>query len=636
MNVSELLKENENKELLRFVTAGSVDDGKSTLIGRLLLDSKGIYEDQLAAVKQASGKKGSSLQELDLSLVTDGLKAEREQGITIDVAYRYFSTPKRKFIIADTPGHEQYTRNMATGASTAGLAVILVDASQGVLTQSKRHAFISSLLGIPHMAVAVNKMDLVDYSEKVFRKICADFTEFAAKLEVRDVTFIPVSALNGDNVTERSANTGWYQGPTLLSHLEEVHIAGDRNFIDMRFPVQYVSRGDPEFRGYSGTLVSGTMRPGDEVAILPAGTKSRITEIIGVNRALKEAFPPLAVTMTLADDLDVSRGDMVVHPNNRPRVSNRLEAMVVWMSADEMKLNKGYIIKHTTRTAPAAVTELRYKIDVETASRVPSETLRMNEIGRVTVTANRPLCFDPYSKNRSTGAFIIIDRISDNTVGAGMILDRIPDAQLHTGSKWKIHDEEIHLSRHKSRITPEERHAALGHQPCTVWLTGLPAAGKTTVAYELERMLFDKGLNAFVLDGENTRLGLSRDLDFTADDRSENIRRAAEAAKLMNDAGIVAICAFLSPYEKDRLAARKLIGAERFFEIHLAADIETCKKRSPGLYEKAEKGEIPHFSGISAPYEVPENPDLRIWTDSTDPAQSAEQIIQLLKRSNLA
>jgi len=635
MKVLELLRTNEKKELLRFVTAGSVDDGKSTLIGRLLHESKGIYEDQLEAVKLASGKKGSSLHELDFALVTDGLKAEREQGITIDVAYRYFSTPKRKFIIADTPGHEQYTRNMATGASTASLSVILVDASQGVLTQSRRHSFISSLLGIPHMVVAVNKMDLVDYSEEVFREICDDFASFAAKLEVKDITFVPVSALKGDNVTTRSDRTPWYQGPTLLGHLEEVHIAGDRNLIDMRFPVQYVSRDNPHFRGYAGTLSSGVMRPGDKVMVLPSGNKSRVAEITGVNGPLKEAFPPLGITVTLEDEIDISRGDMLVHENNRPRVANKFEAMVVWMSETAMKKSKGYIVKHTTRTVPAAITELRYKIDVDTMHRVDAETLALNEIGRVVITSNRPLCFDPYSKNRYTGAFIIIDRVSDNTVGAGMILDRIPEDQLYTGSKWDVTKQSSNLVSKESMIKPEERRDALGHSSFTVWLTGTPGAGKTTVAYELERALFDSGVNTFVLDGENTRLGLSRDLDFTADDRSENIRRASQVAKLLNDSGIVTICAFLSPYAKDRKNAQELIGAEKFFEVHVAAEQETCEKRRPNLYAKAKSGEIPNFSGISAPYETPKTPDLRISTDDNTPSQSVDKIIQLLKRSNL-
>ncbi len=635
MKVLELLKTNEKKELLRFVTAGSVDDGKSTLIGRLLHESKGIYEDQLEAVKLASGKKGSSLYELDFALVTDGLKAEREQGITIDVAYRYFSTPKRKFIIADTPGHEQYTRNMATGASTASLSVILVDASQGVLTQSRRHSFISSLLGIPHMVVAVNKMDLVDYSEEVFREICDDFAGFAAKLEVRDVTFVPVSALKGDNVTTRSKKTPWYQGPTLLGHLEEVHIAGDRNLIDMRFPVQYVSRDNPDFRGYAGTLSSGVMRPGDKVMVLPSGNKSRVAEITGVNGALKEAFPPLGITVTLEDEIDISRGDMLVHENNRPRVTNKFEAMVVWMSETPMKKSKGYIVKHTTRTAPAAITELRYKIDVDTMHRLEADTLALNEIGRVVITSNRPLCFDPYSKNRSTGAFIIIDRVSDNTVGAGMILDRIPEDQLYTGSKWDVAGERSNLESKESMIKPEERRDALGHSSFTVWLTGAPGAGKTTIAYELERALFNNGVNVSVLDGENTRLGLSRDLDFTADDRSENIRRAAQVAKLLNDSGLVTICAFLSPYEKDRKNAQELIGAEKFFEIHVAAEQETCEKRRPNLYAKAKSGEISNFSTISAPYETPKTPDLRISTDEHAPSESVDKIIHLLKRSNL-
>jgi bifunctional enzyme CysN/CysC len=612
-----------------------VDDGKSTLIGRLLFESKGIYEDQLEAVRSASGKKGSALEDLDLALVTDGLKAEREQGITIDVAYRYFSTPRRKFIIADTPGHVQYTRNMATGASTASLSVILIDASQGVLTQSKRHAFIAALLGIPHVVVTVNKMDLVDYSEDVFRSICEEFREFAAKLEVRDITFVPVSALKGDNVVNRSENMKWYQGTTLLNYLETVHIAGDRNLIDMRFPVQYVSRATSDFRGYMGTVASGVVRPGDEVTVLPSGVKTRIEKVLGVDQELDEGFPPLAVTLTLADEIDVSRGDMIAHVNNLPQVSNTFEAMVVWMAEQPMEQNKGYLVKHTTRTTPGHISELRYKVDVDTLHRQPADTLSLNEIGRVALTTSRPLCFDSYNKNRSSGAFIIVDRVTDNTVGAGMILDRIPKGMLHTGGRWKAPAESEHVSAHESLIKPEERKSRLGHQPFTVWLTGLTGSGKTTVAYQLERLLFDSGINAFVLDGENVRLGFSADLDFSAQARSENIRRAAEVARLLNEAGLVVICAFLSPYEKDRENVREAVGSDQFFEVYLSAPVEECKKRRPELYEKAESGEIANFSGVTAPYEPPKSADLILPTHQLSVEDSLQEVLARLKAEGL-
>jgi bifunctional enzyme CysN/CysC len=635
MDVLELLKENEQKDLLRFVTAGSVDDGKSTLIGRLLFESKGIYEDQLEAVKTASGKKGSALEDLDLALVTDGLKAEREQGITIDVAYRYFSTPRRKFIIADTPGHEQYTRNMATGASTASLSVILIDATLGMLTQSKRHAFIAALLGIPHVVVTVNKMDLVDYSEAVFRRICDDFRKFAARLEVHDITFIPVSALNGDNIVTRSKNMDWYQGTTLLNHLEEVHIAGDRNLIDMRFPVQYVSRDNPDFRGYMGTVASGILRPGDEVVVLPSGVRSRIGSILGVDGELEEAFPPLAATVTLQDDVDVSRGDMMVHVNNMPRVANTFEAMIVWMATEPLQPHKGYLIKQTTRTTPAQISALRYKVDVDTLHRQPAETLQLNEIGRAALTTSRPLCFDPYNKNRSVGAFIIVDRVTDNTVGAGMILDRIPKELLHAGGRWEATAQSAHVTPHNSLVQRTERRARLGHKAFTVWLTGLTGSGKTQTAYGLERRLFDSGINALVIDGENARLGFSSDLDFSAQSRSENIRRAAEVARMVNEAGLVAICAFLSPYALDRRKVRQAVGPDRFVEVYLSAPRDVCRRRRPELYAKAESGEIAHFSGVTAPYEPPSDPELVLATHELDSATSIERILARLRELDL-
>jgi len=623
-----LLEQDKQKDLLRFVTAGSVDDGKSTLIGQLLFESKGIYEDQLEAVRSASGKKGSTQGHLDLALVTDGLKAEREQGITIDVAYRYFATPKRKFIIADTPGHEQYTRNMATGASTADLAIILIDAEHGVLTQSKRHTFITTLLGIPHIVVTVNKMDLVDYSQSVYEKICSDFRNFAAKLDVMDLTFIPVSALKGDNVVEASGNMDWYKGGTLLNHLETVNITSDRNLIDLRFPIQYVLRSDRRFRGYLGTPASGTIKAGEDVMVIPSGVRTRVKTVFGPDGEIEGAFPPLAAGVTLEDEVDLSRGDMLVHMNNVPRVDRTLDAMVVWMSDEAMQIDKNYYIKHMTKTVSGVVSQLRFAVDVNTLHRSESEGLKLNEIGRCVLTLSQPIAYDPYSRNRATGAFIIIDRISNNTVGAGMILDRDQNLLQPTANKLEAKPKSEHVQLQKSMVTAKERVQLAGHKPKTIWLTGLTGAGKTTIAYALERRLFDIGRQCCVLDGENVRLGFNKDLGFSADDRNENIRRAAEVAKLLNDAGLTAICAFLSPYKEGRKLARKIVGEDNFVEVYLSAPIAECKKRNPdGMYDMAKDGEIKQFTGVSAPYEIPESPDIVIPTHQMGVDECVEMIL---------
>jgi bifunctional enzyme CysN/CysC len=625
------LQEDERKDLLRLVTAGSVDDGKSTLIGRLLYESKGIYEDQLSSVVEASARVGSTGGDLDLALVTDGLRAEREQGITIDVAYRYFSTPRRKFIIADTPGHEQYTRNMATGASTASLVIILIDAQNGVVTQSKRHAFIASLLGIPHVVVAINKMDLVDYSQEAYEAICSEFTEFAAKLEIHDLTFIPVSALKGDNVVDTSEAMSWYKGGSLLNHLETVHIASDRNLIDLRFPVQYVLRPDRTFRGYLGTVASGTIKQGDEVMILPTGMRSRIKTVFGPDGDLNEAFPPLAVGVTLEDDIDVSRGDTIVHVNNVPRVDRDLDAMIVWMSEDPMQPGKQYLIKHSTRMTPGQISNLRFRVDVNTLHRSQADSLGLNEIGRCVVSLTRPIAYDPYTRNRETGSFIVIDRLTNSTVGAGMVLDRDPNKLSVSPEKQVRTHKSGHVSRHASGISEELRTERMGHKPATIWLTGLPRSGKSTIAYELERKLFEAGSNCFVLDGENARLGFSKDLGFSADDRSENLRRAAEVARVLNEAGIICICAFVSPYQTSRDQTREILSPERYMEVYLSAPADACRQRDAKLYEMADSGEISEFSGVTAPYEKPHAPDLTLPTHEIDLEESTERIIALLR-----
>jgi len=635
MDATELLAQNEQKDLLRFVTAGSVDDGKSTLIGRLLFESKGIYEDQLSAIERASETGGSAGGDLDLALVTDGLKAEREQGITIDVAYRYFSTPKRKFIIADTPGHEQYTRNMATGASTASLVVVLVDAEHGVVTQSKRHTFIASLLGIPHMLVAVNKMDLVDYSQDVYEKICDDLTNFAAKLEINDITFIPVSALAGDMVVHRGDNMPWYKGSTLLNHLETIHIASDRNLIDLRFPVQYVLRPDRTFRGYLGTLASGAVKPGDEVMVIPSGMRSRVKTVFDPDGEIDEGVPPLAVGVTLEDEIDISRGDMLVHVHNVPRVDRTIDTMVVWMSEEPLTEGKQYTIKHTTRLVGGVVSNLRFRVDVNTLHRSQAEQLELNQIGRCEITLSQPIAFDPYTRNRETGSFILIDRLTHNTVAAGMILDREPNQLITTPGAATAEPKSHHVHRHASLVTADQRAERLGQSPFTLWLTGLSGVGKSTIAYATERRLFDAGLLATVLDGENARLGISRDLGFAADERQENIRRAAEVARLFNQAGLISICAFLSPYEDVRNQAREIIGPERFVEAYLTAPPEVCHERAAENYELAERGEIKQFSGVTAPYEAPANPDLVLATDELDVEACVERIVALLKAKGL-
>lgn len=614
MDAITLLEQDKQKDLLRFVTAGSVDDGKSTLIGRLLYDSKGIYEDQLHAVKIASDRWGTVQGGVDLALITDGLKAEREQGITIDVAYRYFATPKRKFIIADSPGHEQYTRNMITGASTANLSIILIDVENGVLTQSKRHTFITSLLGIPHIVVAINKMDLVGYSEGVYNKICEDYTEFAAKLEVSDITFIPVSALKGDNVVEPSENMSWYRGSTLLNHLENVHIASDRNLIDLRFPVQYVLRPDRTFRGYLGTVASGTIKPGEEIMVIPSGVKTKVKTVFGPDGELSEAFPPLAVGITTEDEIDISRGDMLVHVHNVPKVDRTIDAMVVWMSDEPLSLDKDYYIKQTTKAVSGRVSTLHYRVDVNTLHRSKETVLNLNEIGRCVFTLSQPIAYDPYNRNRATGSFIIVDRITNNTVGAGMILDRVP-ADVSEVPRSDSEPKSKHVAFHNSMISIEERIERMGAQPKTIWLTGLAGSGKTTIAYNLERKLFNSGLNSFVIDGENARLGFSKDLGFSVEDRGENIRRAAEFARMLNEAGLITICSFLSPYESQRKLVREIIGEENYIEVYLSAPLDECRKRAkPGIYDMASSGEIKNFSGVTAPYEIPKNPDIVLPT----------------------
>lgn len=626
LGIDRFLERYRDKELLRVLTCGSVDDGKSTLIGRLLHDSEMVYDDQLEAVKKDSARFGTTEDTIDYALLVDGLQAEREQGITIDVAYRYFSTPRRKFIVADTPGHEQYTRNMATGASTADLAIILIDARHGVQTQTRRHSFIASLLGIKHVVVAINKMDLVDFSEQRYNEIKKDYTAFSAKLDLPDIRFVPMSALNGDNVVNPSEHTPWYDGGTLMHLLENVYIGSDRNLIDLRFPVQYVNRPNLNFRGFAGTLASGIVRPGDEVMVLPSRKTSRVKSIVTFEGNIDEAFAPMSPTITLETEIDVSRGDMLVHPNNQPHVGQAFEAMLVWMTEAPLTPGGQYLIKHTTRQTPGVISDIRYRIDVNTLHKhEEANTLDLNEIGRVVVELARPIAFDPYKKNRGTGGFIVIDRLTNNTVAAGMILDQSATAEQVARDRL-AQSLATEARQHQSLITPEERADRLKQKPATVWLTGLTGSGKSPVAYALERRLFDEGYTPMAIDGRTARLGLSSDLTFSDDDRRENLRRAAELAKTANSAGLISICAFLSPSAADRAEAKNIVGDQRFFEVFTDAPEDVCKKRA-----KEEGSNMAAFSDMAAPYEPPESPALRLATNDLSIDGCVEQIMALLR-----
>lgn len=630
----------DNIELLRFTTAGSVDDGKSTLIGRLLYDSKAIFEDQIEAVQRASNERGDDY--VDLALLTDGLKAEREQKITIDVAYRYFATPKRKFIIADTPGHIQYTRNMVTGASTAELAIILIDARKGVLTQSKRHGFLSTLLHIPHLVVAVNKMDLVDYEQKVFDQIVADYKDFAAKLPVQDIVFIPISALKGDNVVDKSTHMPWYDGSTLLHHLENVNVGGSRNLVDFRFPVQYVIRPNQNFRGFAGQIASGRVAPGEEVVVFPSGLGSRVKSVTTFDGDQSEAVAGDSVIITLEDEIDISRGDMIVRTHNLPQKSNQVDAVICWMSETPMNPQGTYWVQHTTRTVKAFISELNYKIDVDTMHRDPAETLALNEIGRVQITATHPLFFDRYEINRNTGSFILIDPYTNTTVAAGMIRGR--SRRVSDLVEAPAEPARPSIERRKSTdvvwevggVSLEMREKQNGHKAAVLWFTGLSGSGKSTVAKKLEHRLYEHGCRTMFLDGDNLRHGLNGDLGFSDNDRNENIRRAAEVARLGFSHGNLTICTFISPFQNERDFARSILPKGRFFEIFVKCDLEVCKRRDPkGLYAKALAGEIKNFTGISSPYEEPQHPEIVVETDLRSTEEIVEQIIRELEAQGI-
>jgi bifunctional enzyme CysN/CysC len=626
----DLLADHANKELLRFITCGSVDDGKSTLIGRLLLETGAVYDDQIATLQKDSERHGTTGADIDPALLLDGLEDERQQGITIDVAYRYFATTRRKFIIADTPGHEQFTRNMATGASTAELAVILVDASKGLRPQTKRHAFIVSLLGIKHVILAVNKMDLVDYDESVFHTICLDFRHFAARLDIPDLRFVPLSALKGDNVARPSANTAWYADGSLLHLLENIYIGAEANVHDLRFPVQWVNRPDSSFRGFSGTIASGTLRVGDEIVVLPSKKRSRIRRIVTRDGDLAEAAVAESITVTLDDEIDVARGDMLVCPGNRPHICRDADAMLVWMSEEPLMPGKSYWVKHTTRRTSGEIQLVRYTIDVNTLQRSQATTLRLNEIGRCRLATRDPVMFDAYRRNRATGAFILVDRVTHETVAAGMFLD--PSDSSSSGEHWDDQPAGLRLQRAVSRVSGEERARHYGQAPFTLLITGLSGSGKTTLALDLEQRLFWAGRKCVLLDGQTMRFGISRDLGFSADERSENLRRAAEIAKMLNDAGLICLAAFVAPHDDVRQRMRDLIGADRFLHVHLSTPLDVCRQRdATGRYDAAARGEIASFPGITSAYEPPTTADLEVSTHDLPPDQAVQAVLDLLQ-----
>ena len=618
------LGRSEAKDLLRLITCGSVDDGKSTLIGRLLHDSQLIMDDQLQALAVDSVRYGTTGNELDFALLVDGLEAEREQGITIDVAYRFFTTPRRSFMVADTPGHEQYTRNMATGASNAQLAIILVDARKGVLLQTRRHSFICALLGIRHVVLAVNKIDLVDYGKVEFERIVADYQAFASALGFVSAVPIPLSARLGDNVIARSANTSWYDGPCLLDYLESIDVQSEMTGRPFRFPVQWVNRPDSEFRGYAGTVASGCIAPGDDIVVAPSGQLSRIARIVTADGDRDGAVAGDAVTITLADEIDIGRGDMLARPAERPEVADQFAAHVIWMDQDALVPGRSYVLRIGTQSAvSASVTTIKYKIDVNTREHLATHTLALNEIGFCNLATALPVSFDAYEANRRTGSFIVIDRYTNRTVGAGMIAFALRRA--------------ANIAWQPLAVGKKDRAGLKSQKPCIVWFTGLSGAGKSTIANLVDQKLFAMAHHTMLLDGDNVRHGLNRDLGFTEADRVENIRRAGEVAKLMVDAGLIVVCSFISPYKAEREMVRGLVGEGEFIEVFVDTPLEECVQRDPkGLYSKAKAGKIKNFTGIDAPYESPEAPEVHLRTIGSSPDELADRVIKaLIDRGNL-
>jgi bifunctional enzyme CysN/CysC len=622
-DIEAYLAQHERKSLLRFITCGSVDDGKSTLIGRLLYDSKLVFEDHLAALEADSRRVGTQGGDLDFALLVDGLAAEREQGITIDVAYRFFSTERRKFIVADTPGHEQYTRNMVTGASTADLAVILVDARKGVLTQTRRHSFLVSLLGIRHVVLAVNKLDLVGFDQAVFDSIVADYTTFAGELGLPEVVAIPLSALRGDNITEASPETPWYSGPPLVEHLETVQVDDDRADGPFRMPVQWVNRPDLDFRGFAGPVVGGRVRPGDRVRVVPSGHDTEVTRIVTADGDLDEAVAGQSVTLVLADEIDVSRGDVLAAADDPPGAADQFECHLVWMATEELLPGRPYLLKIGTRTVTATVARPKYSVNVNTLEHTAARTLGLNEIGVCNISLDRPVPFDPYQVNRDTGGFILIDRLTNATVGAGMLHFALRRAD-------NVHWQAVDVDR-------EARSLLSGHRPALLWFTGLSGSGKSTVANLVERELHALGHRTYLLDGDNVRHGLNRDLGFTEADRVENIRRVAEVGRLMVDAGLIVLASFISPFRAERRLARELLGEGEFVEIFVDSGLEAAEARDrKGLYAKARRGELVNFTGIDSPYETPESPELHLDSSGTVPVEDlAAAVVEHLRTTGV-
>ncbi|MBL4770907.1 MAG: sulfate adenylyltransferase subunit CysN [Planctomycetes bacterium] len=617
-DIDAYLLQHQYKGLLRFITCGSVDDGKSTLIGRLLYDSHMVFEDHLAALQTDSAKVGTQGTKIDLALLLDGLTAEREQGITIDVAYRFFSTEKRKFIVADTPGHEQYTRNMVTGASTADVAILMVDARKGILTQTRRHSYIVSLLGIKHIIVAINKMDLVEYSEETYETIKKEYGDFARRIDLEDVTFIPVSALDGDNVTKLSDNMPWYKGQTLMQYLETVPVGDTAAASAFRMPVQWVNRPNLDFRGFSGRIVGGSIKPGDAIRVLPSGTTSTIDRIVTMDGDLDEAVAGLSVTLTLTDEIDASRGDLICAAEAPAEVADQFEAHIIWMHEDEMLPGRPYLIKIGTKVVGATLAHPKYRVDINNLDHLAANTLALNEIGVCNISLDRKIPFDPYSKNRDTGGFIIIDKLTQNTIGAGLL-------HFALRRSHNIHWQDV-------KVNKALRSSQSNHKPGVIWFTGLSGSGKSTIADIVESKLNGMGVRTYLLDGDNIRHGLNRDLGFTDADRVENIRRIAELSALMVDAGLIVLTAFISPFRAERQLARDRVEPEEFLEVHVDTPLAIAEQRDvKGLYAKARAGQLKNFTGIDSPYEAPENPEVRVDTSQLTPEEAADQIIEELR-----